>query len=571
MLKGCMPLAALALATACVDSNYDLDDIDTTSRFTVKDLTVPIRLQEIKLDDVLDLDGNDLIITTTDAKGQEIYAIQQGGDISTSDFQINGIHVNAPVIPTTHKNFDIPLSSIPSMGTTTIPEFTLPEIQLKDIPEQSYEIELNDVDAALIELENIKTKSPISVEVILQINASIMSGNQVSFKNLVIKMPWGLMAESNENVKYNPEDGKLEVSELKVGADGKARFSFEAYGLDMQGKGKIENKKLNISGNVGIESGAIVMTVTNIAIPSKLDLDIEYNVSSFDIASFSGQIDYNMDDIDIAPISLNDLPDFLDSPETVIKIANPTINVNVNNPVGQYGLEGHGQIVLLSEFEGGNTTPAESEVFTVGRNGANLVFDNENFKGLGNILANDNVGGLPKEINVSIKNLQFAGHAVDFPIGDNFGNANGDYQFTAPLGFGKGSKVIYETTEDGWNSEDLDKINIEYINLTADCYTPTLPVGIQLSVVPVDKNGNVIPVTEDSGNFQVPPFCTGDQVSLRIQGKNGPIRDFDGIRFRAIISQDSDNSLNEEAIGPDLGIELRNIRITVDGYYETDF
>lgn len=569
MLKGCMPLAALALATACVDSKYDLIDIDTTSRITVKDLTVPINLQEIKLKDVLDLDDNDLIITTTDATGQEIYAIQQGGDISTSDFKINGIHVNAPVIPATHKTFDMP--SIPNFGSTTIPAYTLPEIQLKDIPEQSYDFALNDVDAALLELENVKTKSPISVEVVLQINASIMSGNQVSFKDLVVKMPWGLMAESNENVKYNPENGKLEVAELAVGSDGKARFSFQAYGLDMQGKGKVENNKLNITGNVGIESGSIVMTVTNVALPSVLNLDIEYNVSSFDIASFSGKIDYKMDDIDIAPITLNDLPDFLDSPETVIKIANPTINVNVNNPVGKYGLEGNGQIVLESDFQGGYITPAESEVFTIGQNGAELVFDNQNFQGLGSILANDNVGGLPKEIKVSIKNLQFAGHAVDFPIGDNFGNAHGDYQFTAPLGFGKGSKVIYETTEDGWNSEDLDKINIEYINLTADCYTPTLPVGIQLSVVPVDKNGNVIPVTEDSGNFQVPAFCTGDKVSLRIQGKNGPIRDFDGIRFRAIISQDSDNDLNEEAIGPDLGIELRNIRITVDGYYETDF
>lgn len=576
MLKGCMPLAALAVATSCVDDKYDLTDIDTTSRITVNNLTVPVNLQSILLDDVLDIDDTDLIITTTDAAGRKIYALQQGGDINTSDFSISGIHVHAPTIPSTHKDIDIPLGTLSSLGVTTVPETTLPSIALTGIPEQTYDLKLQNVDAALVNLDNIKTSAPITVEVILQINASIMSGNKVSFKNLEVKMPWGLMTESTDGVSYDPETGLLSVSELQVDASGKATFSFNATGLDLMGKGNLENHNLNISGNVGIESGEIEMTVTNIAIPSTLNLNIDYKVSSFDIKSFTGDIDYKMDDINIDPISLNDLPDFLDSPETEIRIANPTINVKVNNPVGEYGLEGYGQILLSSNFDNGYVTNAESDQFTISTSGASLSFGNPtdgydtfvDFPGLGDILANQNVGGLPKSITVKLENLQFKGHAVDFPIG-TIGKAQGDYQFTAPLGFASPSRVIYETEEAGWNSKDLDNVNIEYINLTAECYTPTLPVAIQLSVVPIDKYGNVIAVTEDSGNFEVPAYCTGREVSLRIQGKNGPIRNFDGIRFRAVISQDQQD--NTDAIGPDLSIELRNIHVTVDGYYETDF
>lgn len=566
MLKGCLPFAAIAVMTACVDDNYDLTDIDTTSRITVNNLTVPVNLEEIKLENVLDLDDNENISIVN---GE--YAIQKGGDINTSDFQINGIHVNAPVISSTHKEITVNLGGLSGFGTT-IPETALPAIPLTDIPEQTYDLKLENVDAALVKLDDVKSTNPIGVEIILQIPSSIMTGNQVSFKNLTIKMPWGLQCNTSKlqsdynGATYDSATGILEVPELKVGTDGKTSLQFEAAGIELGEKGRLTDHRLNISGTVGIESGEIAMTVTNINIPNPFILDVDYKVTSFDIASFSGDIDYRMDDINIDPISLSGLPDFLDSPNTEIRIANPEININVNNPVGKYGLEGYGNIVLTSDFEGGNTTQATSDQFTITTNGANIRFDNDNFTGLGDILANDNAGGLPKDIKVSIKNLQFAGHAVDFPIG-TIGKAQGDYNFTAPLGFADRSKVIYETTEAGWSSEDLDKLNIEYINLTAECSTD-LPVEVQLTLQPVDKNGNVIPVSEDSGNFEVPPYCKGKEVSLKIQAPNGTIHGFDGIRFIATIKQDSGNT---EALGPDLFINLRNVRITVDGYYETDF
>lgn len=566
LLRGCLPFAALAALTACVDDNYDLTDIDTTSRITVNNLTVPVNLEEIKLENVLDLDDNENISIVN---GE--YAIQKGGDINTSDFQINGIHVNAPVISSTHKEIPVNLGGLSGLGTT-IPETSLPAIPLTDIPEQTYDLKLENVDAALVKLDDVKSKNPIGVEIILQIPSSIMTGNQVSFKDLTIKMPWGLLCNTSKlqsdykGATYDSATGILKVSELKVGTDGKTSLQFEAAGIELGEKGQITDHRLNISGTVGIESGEIAMTVTNINIPNPFTLDVDYKVTSFDIASFSGDIDYKMDDINIDPISLSGLPDFLDSPNTEIRIAKPEININVNNPVGKYGLEGYGNIVLTSDFEGGNTTQATSDQFTIATNGANIRFDNGNFKGLGDILANDNAGGLPKDIKVSIKNLQFAGHAVDFPIG-TIGKAQGDYNFTAPLGFADRSKVIYETTEAGWSSKDLDKLNIEYINLTAEC-TTDLPVEVQLTLQPVDKYGNAIPVSEDSGNFEVPPYCKGKEVSLKIQAANGTIHGFDGIRFIATIKQDSGNT---GALSPDLFINLRNVRITVDGYYETDF
>ena len=50
-------LCALSLLlTGCFDDKYNLDDIDTNAEFKVKDLVVPVNLDEITLKSIIDLD-----------------------------------------------------------------------------------------------------------------------------------------------------------------------------------------------------------------------------------------------------------------------------------------------------------------------------------------------------------------------------------------------------------------------------------------------------------------------------------------------------------------------------------
>ncbi|MDE6340119.1 MAG: hypothetical protein K2K97_10105, partial [Muribaculaceae bacterium] len=283
-------------------------------------------------------------------------------------------------------------------------------------------------------------------------------------------------------------------------------------------------------------------------------------------------IDYNMDAIHIDPIALNNLPDFLDSPETNIIIANPQILVDIINPVGEW-LDGKGRIILTSNFKNGDKVAHSSEVFTLKGHETELAFCTEKngatfvqFDGLRNVLSNGD-HGLPSSIGVDIEDINFSGDVTDFPLGD-LGSAQGSYEFNAPLGFGEGSMVIYETTVDGWSSDTLDDVNINKIHLTANCST-NLPVSVQLSVTPIDKNGREIEVREDSGLFEVPAKAQNQPVVLSIESVNGPIKNLNGVKFRAVVFQNSPD--NQDALGPDLNISLDQIRVTVDGYYETDF
>ncbi len=49
-----MPVLLLTLA-GCIEEGYDLTDIDTTSRFMVNDLVIPVNLDAITLKSVIDI------------------------------------------------------------------------------------------------------------------------------------------------------------------------------------------------------------------------------------------------------------------------------------------------------------------------------------------------------------------------------------------------------------------------------------------------------------------------------------------------------------------------------------
>lgn len=562
--KGFISMVIALSLTGCVDDKYDLKDIDTTSRVTVNNLTVPVNLESIKLDNVIDMDDNENIKTLTDANGNKYYALQEDGDFSTSSFHIDAISV--PAVPIA------PLEYHVGLNLNTRSAFSGSVSMPSDLPMSEYHFNLNNIDPALISLKNIKAQNPITLEVKLSVNREFVSnGNQVTFKNVNFRLPWGLISDAKG---YDKATGHLVIDELPVNNDGTAKFTFKATGLELGSRGQIKNHKLDISDQIGLTAAEIAFELNSMNVPGQIDINLDFDISSFIVNSFSGEIDYHMDNIDIDPISLSDLPDFLNSPDTKISIANPTIDVDVNNPVGGYGIEGRGYIKLTSDFNNGNTTTAQSDMFTIGTNGADLSFgpgatagSHVEFNNLSNILLNGNVGGLPEKIYVNLVELQFVGEATDFPLGNDIENAKGKYTFDAPLAFGDGSIVVYEDTESGWSSDDLDKVYIEHIKLNAKCST-NLPVGISLKVIPVDKNGDQIPVKEDSSKFDVEPNSNNKEVSLTIEGANGPITNFDGVTFRAVITQ---NSGNTEAIGPDQYIELNDLRIAVDGYYETDF
>ncbi len=587
LAKGILSMAAISMMTGCVDDKYDLSDLDTTSQFTVKDLTIPVELKTIKLDNIIDIADDDPTIkkdTLNKGTSQEkvIYSIEKGGSIEPTEFSLGSVNVDQVPIDSVKVNVNIP-ADIPSGITLPIPINKSLDLNLaNNAGLQKYEFNLNKIDKALESLDNIET-SPITIDVELSIPDGLMIGNnEISFTDISLKLPKGLMGLTyNVDGNYDTENDILKISNIPVDNNGKAHLIISANGLSLGERGVIgTDHSLNINGEIGLESAKIQLNVSQIVIPNPFNIDIKYSVSGFSVKNFSGKINYDMDDININPISLNDLPDFLDSPETNIIIDDPVILVSLTNPVGEYGLTGSGTLNIKSNFEKESITYSGS--FTLSGNESKLAFcakDKGNsipdgytkieIEGLNRILTSGN-NGLPKTIDVSVSNLIFKGNVNKLPLTD-LGVAKGDYSFSAPLALGNETRIIYNTTETGWGSDDLDKVNIYLIHLDALC-TSNLPVNASIKIFPIDKNGKDIEV-EENKELKITANTAGEQIGLNIQGKkvNGkisPIKDFDGIRIEATVTQTSNNP---EALGPNLEIMLSKVRVTVSGDYTTDF
>ncbi len=577
LAKGILSVAAVSLLTGCVDDKYDLSDIDTTSRFTVDNLTVPINLETLQLKNVIDIDDDDETIKIENVDGKDIYTIKKRGNIDPTTFNLDPITVT----PDNIEGVNINITNLP----TGIKLPSLKQTFDLDLSNglKKYNFILKDIDKTLKSIDQVKT-STISINVTLSVPTGVVSAtNKINFKDLKLVLPKELIGVTCENGTFNESTHTLTISDIPVETNGVANLVITANGLELGEEGVIgESHKLEISGMIGLEEAKIDFNVADVTLPSPFTIKINYSVSQFDVEKFSGVIDYEMDDIKIDPISLSDLPDFLNNPKTNVIIDNPVIYVSIKNPVGDYGLNGHGRINLVSNFTNENQTVSEthSGAFELTGKESKIAFcSNSAFKptgdyadyttvvinGLDKILTNGE-DGLPKTISVSVTDLKFDGTIEDLPLGD-LGAASGEYNFYAPFAFGKGSVIYYNTTENGWSSDDLDDVNITLLKLHA-LVTSKLPVDIELKVQPIDKNGNEIAV-EEVTPFHVPANCTNELATLTITGKNGqPIKDFDGVIFEATISQNSDNA---EALGPDIELELNDLRITVNGYYETDF
>ncbi len=54
-LPSVVSLMAVATLVSCVDNDYDLSDIDTTTQINVNNLVVPFNLDVIKLSDIIEV------------------------------------------------------------------------------------------------------------------------------------------------------------------------------------------------------------------------------------------------------------------------------------------------------------------------------------------------------------------------------------------------------------------------------------------------------------------------------------------------------------------------------------
>jgi hypothetical protein len=294
------------------------------------------------------------------------------------------------------------------------------------------------------------------------------------------------------------------------------------------------------------------------------------------IKSVSGQVKSDIGDI--APIVLNDMPDFLNDPEVTLNLANPAIFVEVNNPLPA---QAKTKITLTSVYDDKDPVIREADIEI--KNGhkvyclaedpasANVPSDYSDLDvvpvqiaGLGDLLEK-----LPKEINVELADVVM--DIKDITIPEEY-ELSLSYKVYTPMEFGENFKLVYQGTEEGLSADlsDINKVNTKGISIKANAVS-NLPLNLTLTLDAMDSNNNSLKDMFSVNKLVIPAHngaadaTSKHPIELTLTAKDGYsisnlLSRLDKIQYRAVAEAETKGKLTEKAM-----IKLEDITITILG------
>lgn len=569
-------IAAVALSfSSCIDDDYDLSDIDTTAEFQVKDLVLPVNIDEIKLQSIIDLPEGGQIKIVNDE-----YVFVQDGEYESSDVSIPQVYLDAPQVPSVVTTVDLSQSGVMPQGLFPS-DFELNYPIGEQLSQFSYNT--SSVSDFIVDMEKIG--ADFNIKIMFSIKGIDDIVDSYTLRNFKLQIVPGLDLSLEEG-SYDAKTGILSLNDGKHYGSS-LEFNMKISGVDINGAGidyDHNSHSIVFDGKVGIYSGEIVIVADDLKegvnildIPKTIELHTDFDFSRMLITTFTGRIKYQLDGLDIAPVSLGNIPDILSQEMTDITLVNPQIYLSLNNPVAKYNLSAQAGITITANRNNGQSTEhsLDNGYFTIAgtpQNDMNVFCLSPQkpqtyyegyesalhvpYSSLATVLSGN---GLPKSLTITLDDPIVPEQDVkDFALGQSLGIIKGNYMFYSPLELAPQSQIVYRSTEDGWNDEDVDAITIKVLELSA-LITNELPLDIKITGYPVDVNGNKINNVDIEG-VNVVAGAVDAPLTIRITGE---ITHLDGIAFEAVATQGQE----AKALKPSEVIHLKNLRAKVSGNY----
>lgn len=583
-LLSATPLAAMLLLTGCIDDNYDLSNINTTSEVKVDGLIIPVNVKDVTLNSVIDLDENSDVKKEIDpVTGKQIYVYSYSGDFSSDPISIKPFEVKAPVLSpqSIEVNLTGSTSSAPAKrAASSAVHYTVSEMVT------DFDYVLTDVEESVTKVADLATPG-VTYSTIIKFPASIVNdAEKIEVKDLRIEFPKGLeMAQGYPSIgSYDSATGIVTIADYVIGADGTLPLTLVSTRISIDQP--VVNGTIDYNDAITVLGGGelLISPKNGVSPVQSFNLDTQYNMSAFDVTAFSGAIDKPIDGMAVNPILLNDLPSFLSGEGTNLVLANPQLYLALNNPVSQYNLKSHTGLSIIPvrgnsdaqaiELPGGltindNKAPGAIYRYVLSPDGADTTpvagFEDAEklaYPGLGNVLAGN---GLPDKLKVEFATPNVYGdNVIDFPLTSDIRGVSGEYSFRAPLALEEGTIIYYSGTKDDWSSEELDRLHITEMQVTAIA-TSDIPVGVLLTGEVIDTAGKHIGICEGA---TLPAMAQDHPVTLTIRAAEGTeISNIDGIYYHATCTVSPDDPAAGEAISPDQNVVLKSVRAKVTGRY----
>lgn len=582
--------------TSCVDNDYDLGNLDTLVKVPVNDLTIPVNVEPVKLENIFNIDENDPNNCVKVVNGE--YAVSRDGHFESDNIEVNEIRMSRPVI---NSSTNI-ISLKPELTRASAPQQLSFGVHSEA---RDFTYSSSNVSSYIQGIGNIKCNMTLKMDINFRELQGKVSG--ISLTDISLQLPKGLKGVTVEghNSSYTMQTGVLTIpSATSTGAT--LSIVVHASELDFAFMESIneaeftpsttdaDNGYISIMGAFYLLDGVLTINESNISgsltqLPSQLTMTVDYTTYDTTVSEFTGDLHYQIKDVDIPSAELNNLPDILTQETTNLALENPQIYLTITNPFVAYDLmaatglkiTAHrtgkpdkvfvlDQEIKLNASDAVNgkfhfvLSPSDPTVRPEGMEDAKWLL----FSDLGYLLAGE---GLPTELSFDLVNPYVPTQHIDnFKLGVNIGTVDGDYNMLAPLGMKEGSQIVYSDNFDGWASEDLDCCTIERLSISTNA-SSNIPIDVTLTGYPIDEQGNRIygangePVEIDGAI--IPANAQNHHIYIHTTTTIPSGSNLNGIRFVATAVA---NEPNSPVLSPDMTIILDHIRVTADGYYIKD-
>lgn len=578
LLRAVLTLLVLIPVSSCIDKNYDLSDIDTTSQLKVKDLVVPLNIDVITLGDIFNVKENDNIQEVS-LNGNKFYAIHKKGAFHSDKFVIPSFTSPAPNLLPDIINYHTGITSQTIGNRLTLP--------MAQPIENDLIYKAEGIDGSIVTLDDIYTDRLTFTILFNALN--LPSGINASLNEISIVLPKGLTLDSSDiDFIYNFSTGRLSIKSLPL-VNGEARLSISVNTVNLPANGcRISNQSFTFSSCLNIERADLIIepVSSNETIPSDIRLQASYILSDMVVRALTGDIEYYFDGngIAIPSIDLSVLPDFMAGTGTNLILANPQVYLSVNNPLTALGLDWTSgfQVTAVRTAQ-----PSKSYGLDYGHIGVDhskplgerynyrlspdlekdqiLIptgYENPEhvmFSGLREVLSGE---GLPDQLDLKFVDPKiFRQHIDKLLLDTEFPALEGNWELIAPLALtnldDNRSQIIYSKTDKGWHDTRLYDMTIETLELTMKVDND-LPLEATLNGYPIDITGQQIGNVSIEGAV-VPANAKDQEVKLYITGE---VKKLDGITFTAFVYPDSDKPLSSSQT-----LRLKEIKAKVSGYY----
>lgn len=625
---------ASALCSSCFNDDYDLSDVDTHAKIPVNQLTVPLQMDGVRLETVLDLDDASCIKRLDNGD----YAVLKEGTYSSDPIRVDGFTTRTEAIaPITDR---LPLTVTYGRGKTggvsgKTRGAGAEEIAYAEISDDTRSFDMRS-DAVS---EHIRSIEAVTVDGVMEFTLRF-SGVPAAFDSYEltdfrVQLPRGMAGEPSAG-RYDSATGVLTVDRLdgvRVGQNLESRLTFalsdidvEALGGTLQGGHFAATARLHVLGGrlalttEDLRGGADVASAVQ-GLPEGVSYTCVPRVAPLHVLSFTGLLAYDVEGLAVEPIDINDLPDVLTQSGTDIALENPQIYLSLTNPLASERVHGRAGLTLTPVRGGAAGTPTsldEGEAIRLQPGLSDNVFclspvrpeayyrgyesaAHVPFGGLSTVMSGE---GLPTSICIDITDPAMPEqHVSGFAVGQMRGGSyvaverqavEGRYEFVAPLTLTPSSRVVYSDSDFGWGDEDVYALTIDRISLTATI-TSTFPADLQLEATPlvVDDAAREADVVEVNGDGHKLVYArdaagnvirgraymagedgtAGSDILTTSQGGPQPIViviDGPVTKLDGIVYTARVLRANGQTLRPDNDIRLDQIRATVTGCYEKE-